>query len=172
MIVTLFVILSSLGAKDLSLERTIEDIYHTLKSKKELLFNTKYINNKTGVYLIYRLGMCDRVEHLDKVSLTPKSELTFLSIQNTITTIPKGIKYKKITYSCDKEAWSDDGYFIYKVNKIDLLSNAQNYKKNTLLEKDLYYFIDTINDTSFYLKEIDGLWYILLLDEVSGDCGA
>jgi hypothetical protein len=160
-IITLSFMLSSLVARDLSLENTIQDIYYTLKDKKESIFNTKYIHKDIGIYVVYRLGIYDSVKHLDKVSLVPTNEPTFLSIQNSITTLPTDIKYKKVTYSCDKEEWSDSGYFVYKTNKVQYIK-----------EKNLYHFVDTFNDISFYLKYIDGLWYIILLDEVSSDCSA
>jgi hypothetical protein len=159
----------------IQITEVLQDIYTLLKTKKEDLFNKKYIHKKYGLHVVYRLGIYDSVKKIFKIGLKNTNDFPIYPSLLYAKKIPQNIKWKDVSFDCMEERWSDNGFFLQKVNKTNIVSNNIKDKQTIdikIIEKNIYHFVDTINGLSFYMKYIAGQWYMVILDEISGNCDA
>jgi hypothetical protein len=161
------------NTKSVPITQTIQKIYLDLKTKNYDSFNQTFIHKKYGLFVIYRLGISDTSMHVSSLGELSK-KIPFHSL-NYAKTIPTNIKWKPVEFNCEEEKWSKNGYFLQKIKDTDILKKyiKNNDQKDTkILQNRLYRFVDTVNGLVFYMTFIEQHWYIIILDEVTGNCDA
>jgi len=167
----LTVLLTSCQAKShypdsVAIGDTIQKIYLLIKNKRGDLLTQNFISKQDGVYVVYRLGVRDMIKHIYRIDLngTNKS-VSYQSLRYPIQKLPHTIKQKKVSYNCLEDRWTENGFFLNAINKNHIFSDKIDVR-------NLYCFTDTINGIRFYLKKIDHIWYLYIIDEITGNCDA
>ena len=158
-----------------TIHTTIADIYTLLREKKQTKkFNQQYIHPKHGLHVAYRLGAYDSTKKISKIDFKKLDNFPLYASLGHVNVMPRDVKWRDVTFDCMAEKWSDKGFFLHKVEKTTILNidKTKETSKGQTIQKDLFKFVDTVNGLAFYLKYIDGRWYIVILDEISGNCDA
>ncbi len=166
-----------------SLSSYIDKIYTYMQKRNFKALNEQYINPKYGFYIIYRLGVYDSIKKANKIDEKILQEFLPFFLPEKVKFPLKPKEWRKVSYSCEKEKWSNEGYFLQKLDKTKTITNILTTEKkyfktkpHTLnvkfLESGLYHYTDTINNLDLYLKYIGGRWYILIWDTTVGNCDA
>jgi len=170
-------------------EKVVTKIIELLKKsslKSIETINDKYIHPKYGFYLLYRMGVCDRIKHYkkldsknlpdNKTKTAPSGALSYLYAGEEAKLTP--IKWESVSFDCGTFEWSKKGIFIddngYDVTSLcDFNAYSNNEKiKIKFLTTDTFVVNMTEQEITFELKKIDGRWYIVLIDGVKTDCSA
>lgn len=147
----------------------------------------KYIDKKTGIYIIGREGVFDRI-YMD-------TNLYVYYHGTTLINYYKGLQFGKIQYSalprydCSSEKWSKQGTFVDTTNTDTMLSftakTLNKYGIGYLTAEDIS-VMQKIESVSrrivvannkkqsfvFYLSFIGKLWRLTIIDLVTDDCSA
>jgi hypothetical protein len=176
--------------KQVDFEKAVKEIVTAFNKDDDHTLN-KYIDPKTKIYLLYRLGIFDRHYKYDKINFKDTSyPMMFLKTKMKFTKLT----YDKLpTYSCDKEKWTKAGLFVdttkiyYTLSTICKNLNSSVYKdEKGISQKEIAYYkkleqqsrriVCTIKsnneDLIFHLLYKNGKWYIWIIDKVASDCSA
>lgn len=143
------------------------------------------IHPEVGITVIHRPGAIDRFNKLDKFDFEDPvpSYYPYVTAEHAYT-----ITYGAIPiFSCETESWNKQGLFVddtEQPNRLmtiaehedkyeDIKVDAERRNHIEKAEKDSHRVVLT-TDTPlvFYVKEIDGKWYVTVLDRAYGDCSA
>jgi hypothetical protein len=159
----------------------------TAFAKQDLAALNKYIDKRTGVYIITRPGAIDALNHFD--SLDNKA---FASYPYKDVKVAKGLTPKfgaAPKYNCGDEKWNKKGFladtthstrmselmdFLGK-NGMGNFSEAELTQVKTLESKSrkvVYTELAKKHGIVFHLTFINKKWRLTLIDAVASDCGA
>jgi hypothetical protein len=143
----------------------------------------KYIDKKTGVYQLHKIGIQDTYEHHNTIGF---SDSTYPYILYFVYVKLTPLIYGRLpTHDC--ENWSKQGTFLDTTLKDNLLTKtALSQKRNanfqvsqddlekiTTLESISRRVVIINNDRDFfiiYLSYINGKWMLTIIDNLTGDC--
>lgn len=143
------------------------------------------IHPDVGITFIHRPGAIDRFDRLDKIDFSQPvpSYYPYVTAEHHYT-----LAYGAIpVFSCETESWNKQGLFVDIIEQPNrLMAIAEHHDKYEEVkldagrrdqvekaEKNSYRVVLT-TDTPlvFHIKEIDGKWYVTILDRSYGDCSA
>ena len=156
-------------------------------SKGDSTLLSKYVDKRTGVKVLYRIGVFDAYMDLKQISFSQSTHVSKLY------GLSKGIKSSKIIYAklpkfdCDIETWNKKGLYVDTTEVDHLLSRIckernKNVPDNIPNEKISSFFnlekksrrIILVDRNSkeliFYLTYLGKRWHLTILDFVSSDC--
>jgi hypothetical protein len=172
--------------KEQSFKIAVKDVILKL-SKQDSACITKYIDARTGVYILYRIGIRDMYVNYKTFDFsnqpTPdspfygKAEYTTLKYE----TLPK--------FDCGNRTWSDTGTFVDTTITDHLLSKTAKWLvKNfdeEISKKTIAYFMaleqnsrriivakNNESEVIFYLTYFNNKWYLTIIDKLTTDCSA
>jgi hypothetical protein len=172
--------------KEQQFKLTVQEIIDGF-SKQDSIKVSAFINKRTGIYQLDRVGVFDHYNHFKTVTFSDNRYPAIL-FQNS-----KGIKRLRLlyaslpTYDCAKETWSKRGLFVDTTKTDHLLSqicnNRNKYRPDTISVKTIQSFYklenksrrivlydDNENELVFYLSFLSARWYLTIIDYVTSDC--
>jgi hypothetical protein len=148
---------------------------------------SKYIDKKTGIYILYATGVRQTYLHSTTIGF---SDTTFPNVPFFDDVKFSSIKYAKLpNYNCDNSKWSKTGAFV-DTNKTDhLLSKSAKWLNKNFGERittktiSKFISLESIsrrivvtdnkqNDLIFYLSYINNKWWLTIIDKATCDCSA
>lgn len=175
------------SSKKASFEKAVKDIVLALKKKNNTALK-KYVDAKTGFYLLYRNGVFDQYMQMKTINLRgqgfPEAAVHYEGAT--------GIKlyYARMPeFDCETDSWSKNGAFADSSGKLKQLSqtakNLVKYEVKEISKKEIKalevfekgnwkVIVADKNGQSFvfYLKYKNNRWYISIIDTVTTDCSA
>lgn len=173
--------------KRASFETAVKNIVTAVKQKNNAAFK-KYVEAKTGFYLLYRNGVFDQYTLLKNINLSgtgfPEAAVQY-SGKTGIS-----LRYGHMpAYTCDTDKWSKTGAFADTSGKLHQLSQTARdrvkYEVEEIPEKKIKalevfekgnwkVIVADKNGQSFifYLMYKNNRWYISIIDTVTTDCSA
>jgi hypothetical protein len=176
----------SQNPKEISFKKTLQEVVR-ICIKKDSVSLLKYIDKKTGIYLIYRPGVSDNFANYEALSF---NETTYPYVTVSADINATVLKYTKLpAFSCENEKWSKTGCFVDTTKTDHLLSKtAKNmvdffevdistktiadFQKLESKSRRVVIVTPAGNNFVLYLSYIDSKWYLTIIDLVTGDCGA
>lgn len=145
----------------------------------------EFVHPSIGVALIHRQGAMNWYEKIEGIDfLAPKpSYFPYQKVEHSYSLTFDSLP----TYDCATETWSKSGFFVDSINQTELLTPIVEQMKEFVdiqLPDDYESHIQAAEANSyrvilttelpliFHVKEIDGKWYVTLLDRAYGDCSA
>ncbi len=176
--------------KQLDFEKAVKEIVTAFNKDDDKALN-KYIDPKTNIYLLYRLGVFDRHYKYAKIDFKDTTyPMMFLKTKMKFTKLT----YSQLpTYSCDTEKWTKAGLYVDTTKVFYTLSTVcKNLNSSVYLgekgipQKEIAFYkkleqqtrrivcITKSNneDLIFHLFYKNGKWYIWIIDKVTSDCSA
>lgn len=156
-------------------------------SEQDSLKISKFVDRKTGVYLLHRIGVFDTYHHAETIDF---SDSTYPQV---LFTLSKGVTQARLEYSilptfdCGKQIWSKKGLFVDTTKTDHLISeiciDRNKNRPDTISVKTIQFFY-TLESKSrrivlsenedkelvFYLSYLNGKWYLTIIDTVTSDC--
>jgi hypothetical protein len=170
-------------AKEAAFKAALADIVQKFV-KRDSAGLAKYIDKKTGVYQLHRIGIQDTYDHHSSIGFSDTSYPYILYFKNVKLT---PLIYGRLpTYDCEK--WSKFGTFTDTTLRDNLLTKTalsrkrninfevsqEDLKKITTLESiSRRVVIVNNNDWDYfviYLSYINGKWVLTIIDNLTGDC--
>jgi len=159
-------------------------------TKKNVAEINKYINPKTGVFIISRPGAMDVFTNEKK--LDAKNPFAFpYPYSDTIHLKKYPLKYDSAPkYDCGTEKWNKNGFVADSSTKFNRISDIMgfrikyeeaNYSKEEISKinaaekinrKIVFTEIAKKHGLVFYLSFLNGKWYLTIVDTVASNCGA
>ena len=175
------------GAQPSSAEKMFEETVNDIVTKiaTHPIALNKYIDSKTGLFVIYRNGVFDEYINVRTLDF---STVNFPRHILPVKTTPTPLDYNTAAdYDCDKGKWIKEGLFTDTSEHDHLLSKTATDRKVCCAEvipKKLiarYYDLELASrrivlasndgeDLIFYLSFIDGKWCLVMIDKLSTDC--
>ncbi|MGZ8549787.1 MAG: hypothetical protein ACXWV2_03955 [Chitinophagaceae bacterium] len=171
------------SSKEQDFALTLRNVVMAL-SQRDSLSLSKYIDRKTGVYILNRIGVYDTFEHLAAIGF---SDTTYPNTPFYDKVKLSTIKYSKLpAYDCKTEKWTKTGTFV-DTSRIDhLLSkiardpnrefkkvpaptineiyNLENKSRRVVIADNNW------NELIIYLSYINNKWILTIIDKVTCDC--
>ena len=174
------------ATKEQAFIATVKEIVSAF-SRQDSATVAKFVDKKTGLYQLDRVGVFDNYNHLTKVSF---SDTTYPQIMfkyaKGIQLLP--LKYAKLpTWNCDNEVWSKKGLYVDTTktdHPLSRISKDRNkYRSDNIPLKKIQYFTSlekksrriilvdhSQKELVFYLTYLDRKWFLTIIDNVSSDC--
>lgn len=141
------------------------------------------IHPDLGLYIIYRPGAANTYERIDSIDFSKPvpQHFPYTTFENDYS-----LTFEELpVFDCGEEKWDKLGFFCdttaqatalteiasfdYEFNGIDAAELAEIEQ----LEKDTFRVILTKNENLiFHIKNVDGKWYVMVLDRAYGWCDA
>jgi len=187
-IATFFCATLSFGqtSKEQDFVNAVKQIVTKLSSRDSVELS-KYINKKTGIYVLYVNGVRQTYLHSTTLGF---SDTTFPNVPFFDNVKFTSIKYAKLpNYNCDNSKWSKTGTFVDTTKTDHLLSKTAKWLDKNFGEKistktiSKFISLESIsrriiitdnkhNDLIFYLSYIDNKWRLTIIDKATCDCSA
>jgi nucleoid DNA-binding protein len=172
------------AAKEKAFQATLEQVVNAL-SQRDSVELSKYIDNKTGVYILNRIDEMDQFKHYPSLGFSDKTYPN--------TPFYDGVKLTPLQYAAlpkyDCEKWSATGSFVDTTQTHHQLSDIarqinshfhfevprQKIVEFRALEKMSRKVViadNNENDLVLYLSYIGGKWVLTIIDKVSTDCSS
>jgi hypothetical protein len=169
-------------AKEAAFKAALADIVQKFV-KKDSSGLAKYIDKKTGVYQLHKIGIQDTYDHHPSIGFSDSSYpyiLYFVHVKLT------PLIYGRLPqHDCEK--WSKHGSFVDTTLRDNLLTKTalslkrntnfqvsqDDLKKITTLESISRRVVIINNDRDYfiiYLSYIKGKWILTIIDSLTGDC--
>ena len=176
------------SAKEQAFAKTVKQVVSAF-SKQDSTALAKFIDQKTGLYQLYRMGVFDAYTRHTTFSFAD-SAYPQLLMTNTKNILPLPLTYARLpVWDCDKEAWSKKGLFVDSTRTDHLLSrickDRNKYVPDNIPQKTIQAFYNLENKSRrlvlfdknkmelvFYLSYLNGKWYLTIIDNASSDCSA
>lgn len=172
----------SQSSKEDAFATTVKKIVLAL-SKRDSVGLSKYISSKTGVYILYRIGVYDTYSNYRSLGFSDTTYPHAPFYDNVKLT---SLRYAKLpTYDCEK--WSKTGTFVDTTRADHFFSKTAkeqnkyggNQISDTAIKK--FYSLESIsrriviaapeaNELIFYLSYMNGRWWLTIIDKVTCDC--
>lgn len=186
LIILLFILTASQSfsqsSKEQDFTNTVKEVVSAL-SKRDSVRLSKYINKKTGVYILYRIGVRDSYSNYTTLGF---SDSTYPNMPFYDDVKLTRLQYAKLpAYDCEK--WSKTGTFVDTTRTDHFFYNAA--KKQTEYADDKipdaeikkFYALESIsrrvviaaaegNELIFYLSYMNGKWWLTIIDKLTCDC--
>ncbi|WP_336518277.1 hypothetical protein [Pollutibacter soli] len=147
----------------------------------------KFIDPKTGVFLLHRIGVTDTYSHYSTIGFSDSN------YPNVLFRYSKSVQFSTIKYaklpswSCEGESWSKTGLFVDTTKTDHIVSKICGQQNKSVSEthsgKTINYFYDLENKSRrivlvdsgkrelvFYLSYLSGEWFLTIVDISSSDC--
>jgi hypothetical protein len=167
-------------------ENGIVEIIKAFNSKDSDLINN-YINPDFGLIVLFRRGVYDEFEKTNNIDFgNPIPEyLPYFNFNLDLKIIFQNLP----KYDCDSEKWNKTGLYCDSTLRDNLLSktaiNSRQDREDSITTATIEIFkeieakshrivlVDSEGgELIFYITQINGLWYLTILDRVSSDCSA
>ena len=156
----------------------------TALSQRDSLTLSKYIDKKTGVYILNRIGVFDTYEHFSSIGF---SDTTYPNTPFYDRVKLTTLKYSKLpTFDCGKEKWTKTGTFVDTMRTDHLLSKIakdpnREFKNVSTKTFNEFYKLENKsrrvvladnnwNELIIYLSLINNKWVLTIIDKVTCDC--
>lgn len=172
-----------------TLQTTAVQVLQAL-AKRDSAALSRFINPELGIWMIHRPGAIDYIEHGFTVSPPPKIQYPwvmgpFKQLEKTAV-LTKGLN----KFSCDSNVWQKIGFLYCDTcndNKLAIIQDfmiewklaevTENQKKLAAkaLNGDVkFWYVEdrTERGLVFHLTELNGKWWLTILNFVESDCGA
>ena len=175
-------VLHAQSFKEASFENTAKLVVQKL-AQRDSAGLAKYVDNTTGVYILFRIGVQDDYKRYSKIGFHD-SAYPNAPFYNKVRY--SKIKYSVVpTYDCNK--WTKTGTFADTTITDHLLSKTARrlnlYLKRKIPPKTISSFValesvsrkiviadNNGNDLIFYLSYINNKWYLTIIDKITTDC--
>ena len=157
----------------------------TALAKRDSTTLSKFIDKKTGVYILEVIGTKETWEHFSSIGFSDTSYPNYPFYDKVKLT---KLKYASLPdFDCGTEKWSKAGLYVdttrtdHKVSKMAKWRN-KNYQDN-VPEKTIRKFIDLEtksrrvvigqndgNELILYLSYLDNRWVLTIIDKATCDC--
>ncbi len=164
-------------------EAVVKEMFSLFRKKDIDTLNKRFIHPKYGFYHMYRPGAMDVASHHMKLEKTPSKTWTKENTLFRASKIGKTLKWESVDTYCENQMWTKEGIFVHQVPYLSVLgiwkywegSNDMNPSKEEkqkakFLMQDIFVIVDTKADLVFYIKKIDGKWYLTHIDRAALDC--
>ena len=178
---------SSFGqiSKDNSFENTVKQVILKL-SNRDSVGISKFIDKRTGVYILYTVGTKTTYDHYSKIGFSDTSYPNS-HFYNHAKYSP--INYAKVpSFSCSTGKWSKKGLFVDTTKFDQALSKTaesrnkyfhDNISANVILKfkeieaesRRIVVADDKGEGLIFFLSFIGGKWVLTIIDKATCDCG-
>jgi hypothetical protein len=185
-IVTLFGVTLSFGqsSKEQNFVGTVKNVVTAL-SKRDSINLAKYIDKKTGVYILNRIGLFDTYKHFATLGFSDTTYPNAPFYDNVKLT---ALKYSKLpTFNCGIEKWTKTGTFVDTIRIDHLISKIAKNKNKELkgrisikaikefdnLESKSRRIViadNSGNELIIYLSFINNRWELTIIDKATCDC--
>ena len=170
------------SSKEKEFVRTVKEVVTALSNRDSVILS-KYIDRKTGVYILNRIGVLDTYMHYVTLGF---SDTTYPN-----TPFYDNVKLTAVTYSnlptFDCEKWTKTGTFVDTTRTDHLLSkiakDLNKGRKRKIPAKTITEFynlenkgrrIDIAdnnwNELIIYLSFISNRWVLIIIDKATCDC--
>ena len=156
----------------------------TALSQRDSLTLSKYVDKKTGVYILNRIGVFDTYEHFSSIGF---SDTTYPNTPFYDRVKLTTLKYSKLpTFDCGKEKWTKTGTFVDTTRTDHLLSKIakdpnREFKNVSTKTFNEFYKLENKsrrvvladnnwNELIIYLSLINNKWVLTIIDKVTCDC--
>ena len=161
---------------------TLKNVVTALSSRDSLTLS-RYIDQKTGVYILNRIGVVDTYEHFVTLGF---SDTTYPNVPFYDDVKLTALKYSKLpTFDCEK--WTKTGTFVDTTRTDHLLSiiakNLNKEFKGRVPTKKINEFYNlenksrriviaanNWNELIIYLSFINNKWVLTIIDKATCDC--
>jgi hypothetical protein len=169
-----------------------QDFVWTLKkivtalSKRDSVTLSKYVDKKTGVYILNRIGVVDTYKHFATLGF---SDTTYPNVPFYNDVQLTSLKYSRLpSFDCKK--WTETGTFVDTIQTDHLLSKTakninKEIKKGKVPAKTINEFYELENrsrriviaenngnELIIYLSFINYRWVLTIIDKATCDCSA
>lgn len=162
-------------------EAVAKEMLHLFHTKNIEAVNRRFVHPKYGFYDMYKPGIWIKFKHYNKIEQETLKQDNPYSYLFNADELREQIQWKETDFYCEYEAWTRRGIFIHE-NAIDYIrytldvakeydidiSIAPNERERAKYMIDnVYVIVDTEQDISFYIKKIDGRWYITHINRIT-----
>lgn len=143
------------------------------------------IHPEIGITFIHRPGAIDWFEKVDRIDFSEPipSYYPYVTAEHSYTLLYEASPI----FSCETESWNKQGLFVDVIEQTNRLGPiAEHLKEYNDVELDVDYqesiekaeqnshrvILTTDTPLVFHVKEIEGKWYVTILDRSYGDCSA
>lgn len=164
-------------------EAVVKEMFHLFHIKDVDALNKKFIHPKYGFFHMYRPGVMDIAEHHMQLDKKKSKAWTKENTLFRVSKIERALRWESVDTYCENLMWTKGGIFIHKKPYLSVLSilkfgeDFANMKPSkiekeraTFLTKNLLVIVDTKENIVFYIKKIDGEWYLTHIDRATSDC--
>lgn len=169
-------------SKEKDFVRTLKNVV-TAFAKRDSAALSKYIDRKTGVYILNRIGVVDIYNHFTTLGF---SDMTYPNAPFYNGVKLTSLKYAKLpTFDCEK--WTKTGTFVDTTRTDHLLSkiakNLNKELKRKIPAKTINEFYNlenksrriviadnNWNELIIYLSFISNKWVLTIIDKATCDC--
>jgi len=166
-------------------EKVVKEMFHLFHMKDIATLNKRFIHPKYGFYHMYRPGAMDVASHHMKLDKIPSKTWTKENTLFRVNKIKEALKWESVDTYCENPMWTKEGIFIHDIPYVSVLDiwkyweasndinpNKSEKKRAKFLIQDVFVVVDTKADVVFYIKKIDGKWYLTHIDRAASDCSA
>ena len=166
-------------------EKVVKEMFHLFHTKDIAALNKRFIHPKYGFYHMYRPGAMDVASHHMKLDKIPSKTWTKENTLFRVNKIKEALKWESVDTYCENPMWTKEGIFIHDIPYVSVLDiwkyweasndinpNKSEKKRAKFLIQDVFVVVDTKADVVFYIKKIDGKWYLTHIDRAASDCSA
>lgn len=171
-------------AKEQAFKKTVYKVITAL-SRRDAAGLSNYIDKKTAVYLLYRIGMRDSYAHFTTLGF---SDTTYPNAPFYDNVKRTGLTHAELpSFNCEK--WTKTGMFVDTAKTDHLLSNTAKWLNNNFQEhisqKTIKGFLELEsrsrrivvadnngNELIFYLRYRGQKWQLTVIDKLTCDCSA
>ncbi len=166
-------------------EAVVKEMFRLFHTKDIDALNERFIHSKYGFYHFYRPGAMDVASHHMKLEKIPSKTWTKENTLFRATKIKEALKWESVDTYCENPMWTKEGIFIHQMPYLSTLSiwkywedsddikpSTQEKERARFLEQNVFVVVDTKADIVFYIKKIDGKWYLTHIDRAASDCSA
>jgi len=166
-------------------EAVVKEMFHLFHTKDIDALNEGFIHPKYGFYHMYRPGAMDVASHHMKLDKIPSKTWTKENNLFRVSKITEVLKWESVEIYCENPTWTKEGIFVHQMPYSSVLAiwkywegsgdikPSKSEKENAkFLMKDVFVIVDTKEDVVFYIKKIDGKWYLTHIDRAASDCSA
>jgi hypothetical protein len=163
---------------------TIKKVVAAL-SKRDSVTLSRYIDKRSGVYILNRIGCFDTYKHQATLGF---SDTTYPNAPLYDNVKPTTLKYSRLpTFDCENEKWTKTGTFVDTAQTDHLLSkiakglNKESQGKVSAKKINEFYALENksrrivIADNNggeliIYLSFINNKWVLTIIDKATCDC--
>lgn len=170
------------------LKKTAIQVLQAL-AKRDSAALSRFISPELGIWMIHRPGAIDYIDHSFTASPPPKIQYPwvmgpFMQVEKQVV-LKSGLNQ----FSCDSNEWQHSGFFYCDTcndNKLTIIQNfmiewklaevTENQRKLAAmaLKGDVkFWYVEDRTDRGlvFHLTELNGKWWLTILNFVESDCG-
>ena len=166
-------------------EDVVKEMFHLFHTKDIEALNEEFIHPKYGFFHMYRPGAMDVATHHEKLDKTPSKTWTKENNLFRVNKIREALKWESVDSYCENPMWTKEGIFVHEMPYVSVLGiwkywedsgdikpSKSEKERAKFLVKDVFVAVDTKADVVFYIKKIDGKWYLTHIDRAASDCSA